>query len=50
MSLPENARKMTLLAFIFLLAFLPKESASSRYPPKASSKCDLSGAQVLWVA
>nr|XP_009940289.1 PREDICTED: polymeric immunoglobulin receptor-like [Opisthocomus hoazin] len=28
---------MTLLAFIFLLAFLPKESASSRYPPKASS-------------
>ncbi|KAF1439215.1 Polymeric immunoglobulin receptor, partial [Pygoscelis papua] len=28
---------MTLLAFIFLLAFLPAESASSRYAPKASS-------------
>ncbi|NXT39060.1 PIGR protein, partial [Pelecanoides urinatrix] len=28
---------MTLLAFIFLLAFLPAESASSRYPPKAAS-------------
>ncbi|KAF1507131.1 Polymeric immunoglobulin receptor, partial [Megadyptes antipodes antipodes] len=28
---------MTLLAFIFLLAFLPAESASSRYVPKAAS-------------
>ncbi|KAF1403618.1 Polymeric immunoglobulin receptor, partial [Spheniscus magellanicus] len=28
---------MTLLAFIFLLAFLPAESASSRYDPKAAS-------------
>ncbi|KAF1505835.1 Polymeric immunoglobulin receptor, partial [Eudyptula minor novaehollandiae] len=28
---------MTLLAFIFLLAFLPAESASSRYAPKAAS-------------
>ncbi|NWU47895.1 PIGR protein, partial [Dromas ardeola] len=28
---------MTLLAFIFLLAFLPAESASSRYLPKAAS-------------
>ncbi|NXA24710.1 PIGR protein, partial [Ibidorhyncha struthersii] len=28
---------MTLLAFIFLLTFLPAESASSRYPPKAAS-------------
>ncbi|NXL43310.1 PIGR protein, partial [Podilymbus podiceps] len=27
---------MTLLAFIFLLTFLPTESASSRYPPKAA--------------
>ncbi|KAK2521868.1 Pigr [Columba livia] len=31
-----NARKMTLLAFAFLLAFLPAESANSRYPPKAA--------------
>ncbi|XP_010148786.1 PREDICTED: polymeric immunoglobulin receptor-like [Eurypyga helias] len=28
---------MTSLAFIFLLAFLPAESASSRYPPKEAS-------------
>ncbi|KAF1581526.1 UNVERIFIED_CONTAM: Polymeric immunoglobulin receptor, partial [Eudyptes pachyrhynchus] len=28
---------MTLLAFIFLLAFLPAESASSKYVPKAAS-------------
>ncbi|NXX19630.1 PIGR protein, partial [Podargus strigoides] len=28
---------MTLLALLFLLTFLPDESASSRYPPKASS-------------
>ncbi|NXW90753.1 PIGR protein, partial [Alopecoenas beccarii] len=28
---------MTLLAFAFLLAFLPAESANSRYPPKAAS-------------
>ncbi|NXW01768.1 PIGR protein, partial [Fregetta grallaria] len=28
---------MTLLAFIFLLAFLPAESARSKYPPKAAS-------------
>ncbi|NXY71294.1 PIGR protein, partial [Glareola pratincola] len=28
---------MTLLAFVFLLAFLPAESASSRYLPKAAS-------------
>ncbi|NXV94280.1 PIGR protein, partial [Calonectris borealis] len=28
---------MALLAFIFLLTFLPAESASSRYPPKAAS-------------
>ncbi|XP_031461796.1 polymeric immunoglobulin receptor [Phasianus colchicus] len=27
---------MTLLAFIFLLSFLPAESAKSRYPPKTS--------------
>ncbi|XP_065710528.1 polymeric immunoglobulin receptor-like [Patagioenas fasciata] len=27
---------MTLLAFAFLLAFLPAESANSRYPPKAA--------------
>lgn len=41
---PGNARRMTLLAFILLLSFLPAESAKSRYPPK-TSKCNLPGAQ-----
>ncbi|XP_010722485.2 polymeric immunoglobulin receptor [Meleagris gallopavo] len=35
-NLTWNARRMTLLAFILLLSFLPAESAKSRYPPKAS--------------
>ncbi|XP_027750999.1 polymeric immunoglobulin receptor isoform X1 [Empidonax traillii] len=35
-SQPGNARKMALLAFIFLLALLPAGSAKSRHPPKAT--------------
>lgn len=35
-NLTWNARRMTLLAFILLLSFLPAESAKSRYPPKTS--------------
>ncbi|XP_075299244.1 polymeric immunoglobulin receptor [Opisthocomus hoazin] len=39
---------MTLLAFIFLLAFLPKESASSRYPPKASISSPVFGPRQVY--
>ncbi|NXJ40038.1 PIGR protein, partial [Ciconia maguari] len=39
---------MTLLAFIFLLALLPAESASSRYPPKAAISSPVFGPQQVY--
>ncbi|XP_019325863.1 PREDICTED: polymeric immunoglobulin receptor [Aptenodytes forsteri] len=39
---------MTLLAFIFLLAFLPAESASSRYVPKAAISSPVFGPRQVY--
>ncbi|RLV86637.1 hypothetical protein DV515_00015852 [Chloebia gouldiae] len=46
--LTGNARKMTSLAFLFLLALVPAESARGRHPPKAAISSPVFGPRQVY--